>query len=338
MGDLRKTTLSKLGLSTFWHNIWYLTNNIFGPEVLKIKLYLEVFQYIFFWGFSFSPLFFLKSLNIFLENNSFNNLNKESYFRSKKKFSRLSKGNLLVKVSSLNYHNFTALIFYIYIPTKDKKSKKSRKIFRQKMFNQSILSNFKAIVQINTLGVISLINKNIFFKFNYLNLRKSFDIFILIQNRYFYFFVNLLKFNSFFYNNLLLEITGFESIKSINNKDNINSRVINTVYIFYLNTLNIQLFCSVLLSPSSQVQTIAPLYHNANWAEREFGEMFGIAFKGKKDSRKLLLDYSFVGFPLLKSFSLTGYFELYFNLNLFWIFYTPIKYKHGYEFYTFYNY
>ena len=192
-------------------------------------------------------------------------------------------------------------------------------------------------MQFNALGIISLINKHVFFKFNYLNLKKSFDIFVLIQNRYFYFFINMLKFNSFFYNNVLIEITGFEANKSITKANIINSRIINAVYIFYFHTLNLQLFCSVLLSQTSQINSISPVYLNAKWAEREFGEMFGIVFKNKSDSRKLLLDYSFVGFPLLKTFSLTGYFELFFNLNLFWIFYTPIKYKHGYEYYTFYN-
>jgi len=192
-------------------------------------------------------------------------------------------------------------------------------------------------MQINTLGVISLLNKHIFFKFNYLSLRKSFDVFLLIQNKYFYFFINLLKFNSFFYNNCLIEMSGFEVKKAITQKSAINSRVINIVYIFYFHLLNLQLFCSVLTSQTNLVQSISPLYLNANWAEREFSEMFGVVFKNKNDSRKLLLDYSFVGFPLLKTFSLTGYFELFFNLNLFWVFYTPIKYKHGYEYYTFYN-
>ena len=172
-------------------------------------------------------------------------------------------------------------------------------------------------MQFNALGIISLINKHVFFKFNYLNLKKSFDIFVLIQNRYFYFFINMLKFNSFFYNNVLIEITGFEANKSITKANIINSRIINAVYIFYFHTLNLQLFCSVLLSQTSQINSISPVYLNAKWAEREFGEMFGIVFKNKSDSRKLLLDYSFVGFPLLKTFSLTGYFELFFNLNLF---------------------
>ena len=192
-------------------------------------------------------------------------------------------------------------------------------------------------MQVNTLGVISLLNKHIFFKFNYLNLKKSFDIFILVQNKYFYFFINLLRFNSFFYNNFLVEMSGFEVSKSISKKNVLNTRLINVVYIFYFHLLNLQIFCSVLTAQTSLISSISNLYLNANWAEREFGEMFGVVFKNKNDSRKLLLDYSFVGFPLLKTFSLTGYFELFFNLNLFWVFYTPIKYKHGYEYYTFYN-
>jgi len=41
--------------------------------------------------------------------------------------------------------------------------------------------------------------------------------------------------------------------------------------------------------------------------------MFGIIFTDNKDLRRLLTDYGFLGFPLLKNFPLSGYLEIFYN-------------------------
>jgi len=48
--------------------------------------------------------------------------------------------------------------------------------------------------------------------------------------------------------------------------------------------------------------------------EREISEMFGICFSGKKDNRRLLLDFSFIGNPLLKSYPVTGFVEVFYSV------------------------
>jgi len=53
--------------------------------------------------------------------------------------------------------------------------------------------------------------------------------------------------------------------------------------------------------------------------------MFGINFSNKKDARRLLLDYSFVGLPLLKNFSVIGYSELYYDFNEQSLYYIPLQ-------------
>ena len=143
MGDLRKTILSKFGLSVFWSDIWYTNNLNFAADIAKIKLYQEVFYYIFFWGFSFSPFSTLSHINVYLESSSFKLLTGVGYIRAKTKFSKYTQGNLISKVSVLNYYNFIALIFYIYIPTRKKKISKNKKIYRHKLFTNALLSNFK---------------------------------------------------------------------------------------------------------------------------------------------------------------------------------------------------
>ena len=61
--------------------------------------------------------------------------------------------------------------------------------------------------------------------------------------------------------------------------------------------------------------TLENFFLNSNWVERELIEFFGTEFVFKKDTRNLLLDYTFSGNPLLKTFPTEGYEELYFNFN-----------------------
>ncbi|KAI5476466.1 NADH dehydrogenase (ubiquinone) Fe-S protein 3 [Pseudohyphozyma bogoriensis] len=60
----------------------------------------------------------------------------------------------------------------------------------------------------------------------------------------------------------------------------------------------------------SPVPSITPLYHGADWYERETWDMFGVFFTGHPDLRRILTDYGFEGHPLRKDFPLTGYTEV----------------------------
>lgn len=53
--------------------------------------------------------------------------------------------------------------------------------------------------------------------------------------------------------------------------------------------------------------------------------MFGISFKNTVDTRKLMLDYTFQGYPLVRSFAVSGYEELEYNNVLKWLTYSPLK-------------
>ena len=50
------------------------------------------------------------------------------------------------------------------------------------------------------------------------------------------------------------------------------------------------------------VDTLAPLYNAARYAERECHDMYGIRFRGNDDLRALLLYEGFVGHPLRKDY------------------------------------
>ena len=50
------------------------------------------------------------------------------------------------------------------------------------------------------------------------------------------------------------------------------------------------------------VPSLVPVWHGANWSERETYDMFGIEFDGHPDLRRIFLEESFPGHPLRKSF------------------------------------
>jgi NADH-quinone oxidoreductase subunit C len=76
----------------------------------------------------------------------------------------------------------------------------------------------------------------------------------------------------------------------------------------FAHVLNVQdrhdVFLKVDVPESLALPTISRVYAGANWHERECWEMFGIAFEGHPDLRKLYLPSEFEGNPLRKDFPL----------------------------------
>lgn len=82
------------------------------------------------------------------------------------------------------------------------------------------------------------------------------------------------------------------------------------VYQLLSHTLNQRLTVKVQVGESQSVPSVCDIYPNADWAEREVYDLFGIVFEGHPDLRRILTDYGFQGHPLRKDFPCTGYVDV----------------------------
>lgn len=75
----------------------------------------------------------------------------------------------------------------------------------------------------------------------------------------------------------------------------------------------LRLFIQIKLTEFVFTSSISSIYLSAEWSERELWDMFGVFSLGNYDMRRLLTDYSFTGFPLRKTFPMTGFFEIFYE-------------------------
>ena len=73
------------------------------------------------------------------------------------------------------------------------------------------------------------------------------------------------------------------------------------------------------------VPSVVGVYGAAGWFEREAWDMFGVAFSGNPDLRRILTDYGFEGHPLRKDFPLSGYVEVRYDDDQKRVIYEPVK-------------
>jgi NADH-quinone oxidoreductase subunit C len=75
-------------------------------------------------------------------------------------------------------------------------------------------------------------------------------------------------------------------------------------------TRNRRIIVKVMTDEATPVPSVTGLWPVAGWLEREVFDMYGVAFSGNPDLRRILTDYGFEGYPQRKDFPLTGHIEL----------------------------
>jgi NADH-quinone oxidoreductase subunit C len=75
-------------------------------------------------------------------------------------------------------------------------------------------------------------------------------------------------------------------------------------------TLNRRVRVKLSTDEATPVPSVTSLWPVAGWLEREVYDMYGVAFAGNADMRRILTDYGFEGHPQRKDFPLTGFVEM----------------------------
>ncbi|MFL6830339.1 MAG: NADH-quinone oxidoreductase subunit C [Sphingomicrobium sp.] len=75
-------------------------------------------------------------------------------------------------------------------------------------------------------------------------------------------------------------------------------------------TKNRRIRVKLATDEQTPVPSVTSLWPVAGWLEREVFDMYGVAFAGNPDLRRILTDYGFAGYPQRKDFPLTGHVEL----------------------------
>ena len=75
-------------------------------------------------------------------------------------------------------------------------------------------------------------------------------------------------------------------------------------------TRNRRIRVKVSTDEQTPVPSVTGLWPVAGWLEREVFDMYGVAFSGNSDLRRILTDYGFEGYPQRKDFPLTGHVEM----------------------------
>lgn len=72
------------------------------------------------------------------------------------------------------------------------------------------------------------------------------------------------------------------------------------------------------------VDSVTGVWASVNWFEREAFDLFGIAFVGHNDLRRILTDYGFIGHPFRKDFPISGHVEMRYDPDQGRVIYQPV--------------
>jgi len=175
------------------------------------------------------------------------------------------------------------------------------------------------------MGLLKLILLKTILKFD-LNTNNN-NLYIILNKKYLRSLLTILRYGSLFYGSILNDVSGFERTSELRQFNFINT----VVYMFFLPRWSIKLFIIGVAGNLQQITNISEFFAGSTWPEREISELLGLNFFTKLDSRHLMLDYSFEGFPLLKQFSSSGYEELEYDIYERWLIYKPLKNRDNLE-------
>ncbi len=72
------------------------------------------------------------------------------------------------------------------------------------------------------------------------------------------------------------------------------------------------------------IDSVTCVWNGVNWFEREAFDLYGIAFVGHDDLRRILTDYGFIGHPFRKDFPISGHVEMRYDPDQARVIYQPV--------------
>ena len=87
---------------------------------------------------------------------------------------------------------------------------------------------------------------------------------------------------------------------------------------------NIRVRVKAFVPDGGSIATVVALWPGANWFEREAFDLYGIAFVGHDDLRRILTDYGFIGHPFRKDFPISGHVEMRYDPDQARVIYQPV--------------
>ena len=72
------------------------------------------------------------------------------------------------------------------------------------------------------------------------------------------------------------------------------------------------------------IDSVTGVWSSVSWFEREAFDLYGIAFVGHDDLRRILTDYGFIGHPFRKDFPITGNVEMRYDPDQGRVIYQPV--------------
>ena len=86
-------------------------------------------------------------------------------------------------------------------------------------------------------------------------------------------------------------------------------------YILLSLNFNQRIIVTLQVDELFNIKSVTNIFASAVPSEREIWDLFGIFFQEHQNLRRILTDYGFQGYPLRKSFPLTGFEEVNYDLS-----------------------
>jgi len=155
-------------------------------------------------------------------------------------------------------------------------------------FVEVIINNKKEFVLANKFPIELYFLKNFKFILNYLNWAQNQPVYSLIIYPRVYFLLSFLLFNSLFIKKVMqIELYFFTNIN--------NNNTICVSWCASQPHMNIFFFITNI---KSHLESLTSFLKGSIWLERELKEFSSLSIRGLRDSRRLLLDYTFSGLLL----------------------------------------